>query len=87
MTRFRNILTFAAAATALGAAALVSPPASAQGWYGNGYGWRDRGWRDDGWRDRHYGNYGYGIDAGETDIAICPPGYHLGRSARLCWPD
>ena len=85
MTGFRNILTFAAAATALGGAALASP-ASAQGWHGESYGWRDHGWRDDGWRQRPYDN-GYGVDAGETDIAICPQGYHLGRSARLCWPD
>ena len=34
--------------------------------------------------------YGYGDPAwrsGASQIAICPPGYHLGRDARLCWPD
>ncbi len=74
-------------AAALGLAALAAGPAAAQGWYGDGYyGWRDHGWRGHRWGPPPpYGYYGYG--AGETDIAICPPGYHLGRSARLCWPD
>jgi hypothetical protein len=89
MTALRKLL---AGAAALGVV-LAAAPAGAQGWYGDGYrhGWRDRpGWAYGG---RPYGDYeggpygNYGGDAGEMDIAICPPGYRLGRSARLCWPD
>ena len=47
----------------------------------------------EGWRvgERHYGHrwgYGYGgstVVAGEA--AICPPGAHLGRFGRFCWPN
>jgi hypothetical protein len=79
----RKFSMIAAAAT-LGLAAFAAAPASAQGWYGYGPGWHAR----DGYGP--YGRWGdnnYGVDAGETDIAICPPRYHLGRDARLCWPD
>jgi hypothetical protein len=36
--------------------------------------------------------YGYGYDdpdvaSGATTVAICPDGYRLGVSGRLCWPD
>jgi hypothetical protein len=87
MAALRKIL---AGAAALGAV-LAAAPAGAQGWYGDGY--RDH-WRDrpapiyEGmpyYGDPYYGNYG--VDAGVTDIAICPRGYHLGRSGRLCWPN
>jgi hypothetical protein len=86
MTRFTCLAL--AAGAALTGAVWATTPAAAQGWHGDGYyGWGDRGWRDESWRRRHYGSYGYNVDAGEMDIAICPQGYHLGPSARLCWPD
>ena len=65
---------------------LAAEPASAQGW-------RDNDYARDNWRYRDAPGYGwgsnpyYGVDAGVTDIAICPDGYHLGRSGRLCWQD
>ena len=34
--------------------------------------------------------YGYGapgVEVGTTTYAICPGGYRLGESGRLCWPD
>ena len=45
-----------------------------------------------------YGNpgyapaYGYGYEnpdfaSGAATVAICPDGYRLGASGRLCWPD
>jgi hypothetical protein len=80
MTMLRKAL---AGAAALGVVLAVAP-AGAQGWRDDGY--------YDGWRQRPPAYYGdrswdYGVNAGETDIAICPPRYHLGRSGRLCWPD
>jgi len=84
MYALRKILS-AAVPFALGVA-LAASPAAAQGWRDNGYA------RDDG-RYRAPPAYGwgadpyYGVDAGVTDIAICPSRYHLGRSGRLCWPD
>jgi hypothetical protein len=87
MNRLCRFVALAAASAALGVTALAASPAVAQGWNNDGY-------RRD-WRDEDRGPYGrprfgynnYDTDAGEMDIAICPPGYHLGRSARLCWPD
>jgi hypothetical protein len=79
MTALRNVLATAALGVVMAAA-----PAQAQGWRDDGYRhhWRDRSERH---YDRPYRNYD--VDAGVTDIAICPPGYRLGRSGRLCWPD
>jgi hypothetical protein len=80
MTAFRNVLT---AAAALGVV-IAAAPAQAQGWYDDGYN-HHRRHHPERYYDRPY--RGYDVDAGVTDIAICPPGYHLGRSGRLCWPD
>jgi hypothetical protein len=81
MTSLRKILF---GAVALGVV-VAATPAGAQGWRDDGYrrGWRDRPPADEGGRYRN----DYGVDAGVMDIAICPRGYHLGRSGRLCWPD
>lgn len=54
--------------------------------YGYGYGYSPA---------YNYGpDYGYGygydnpdVEAGATTVAICPDGYRLGESGRLCWPD
>jgi len=65
---------------------LAAAPAAAQGWRDYGYSRDDGRYREPppyGWGGNPY----YGVDAGVTDIAICPGGYHLGRSGRLCWPD
>ena len=88
-----NLLrTFAAIAAT--SAALFAGPAMAQGWYGDPYapGWRGyaQPYAYGPYGPGGYGPYGYnnyGVDAGVIDIAICPPGYHLGRHARACWPD
>jgi hypothetical protein len=82
MNGFRT-LAFAAGALALSAAA----PAFAQGWADPGYasGWHDGQGR--GYGPAPYGYSAYGVDTGVTDIAVCPPGYHLGRAPGLCWPD
>ena len=32
-----------------------------------------------------YDRPAYGVGSGV--IAICPPGYHLGRGRELCWPN
>ncbi len=81
-----NALRISFAAALLGAAAVGVSPAAAQAWYNHGpgpYG-------------GPYVNYNYGpaydyndpgYETGESLIAVCPPGYHLGRGARLCWPD
>lgn len=89
------------AAAALGLIALAASPAAAfdpiynspynsNNWttygvqVGPGWGW------DNGYRQRSAYGYGYGDPAwesGASQIAVCPPGYHLGRQARLCWPD
>jgi len=65
----------------------------------NDSGWRDRngaGYADEGY-DRSdeygydrpapqpYGRPGYEVRSGS--IAVCPPGYHLGRNGALCWPN
>jgi hypothetical protein len=85
------------AAIAVTAAALVTGPALAQGWYGDRYapGWHGGYAQPYAYGPAGYGNgprgpYGYdnyGVDAGEIDIPVCPPGYHLGRHAQACWPD
>jgi hypothetical protein len=73
-----------AGAVALGVV-LAAAPASAQGWNDDGY---RHGWRDGPSPYYEGGPRGdYGVDAGVTDIAICPRGFHLGRSGRLCWPN
>jgi hypothetical protein len=76
--------------------------AQQQGWWNTppGPGWREPGWH--GYPPQHgYGYYGpgngygygwspdadYGVDTGVMDVAVCPPGYHLGRRPGLCWPD
>ena len=88
MNPLRKLL---AVTIALGAAVLAVAPAAAQGW--NDDGWRerqDRGYDQGPYRREGYRHYGYeddGVDTGITDIAICPPGYHLGRTPGLCWPN
>jgi len=84
MNMLRKIIA-AAVPLALGVT-LVASPALAQGWPYYGYphdDWRYRGAPAYGWGPNPY----YGVDAGVTDIAVCPDGYHLGRSGRLCWPN
>lgn len=88
MNILRKSAAIAAASAALGFAALSASPAAAQVWYGDGYG--PRGYEQAygyGYGPGPYGYGGWDTDAGETDIAICPPTYHLGPNARLCWPD
>jgi hypothetical protein len=87
------------AAIAAASAALVTGPALAQGWYGDPYapGWhggyaQPYAYGSAGYPDgpRGYGPNGYdnyNVDAGVIDIPVCPPGYHLGRHARACWPN
>jgi len=97
MITSRKFAIVVAASAALGVVAFAASPATAQGWYyndGYGPGWRSPDPRGDSGPYRGYdygpgyGYYGYpGVDAGITDFAICPGGYHLGRSGRLCWPD
>jgi hypothetical protein len=91
-----RIITLAAASAALMLGALAATPAIA---FDDGYdnapyvdqGWRQRGWV--GYADEDYGRSGpYGYDrpdyeVGSRTIAICPPGYSLGRRGTLCWPD
>ena len=57
---------------------------------------RDRDWgdRDNGPRYGYGPAYGYGPDYNDPDVAsgamtvaICPDGYRLDGSGRLCWPD
>ena len=83
MMTLPKLAAVAAASATLGLAALAPSPAAAQGWRYDG--WHDRGWG--GYERPRYGYNNYETDAGEIDIAICPRGYHLGRSGRLCWPD
>ncbi len=86
------------AAAALGLTVLGASAASAQGWNDDGYGpggrqmpswaagardYNNNNGYDGGWRR----GPGYGYDTGITDVAVCPPGYHLGRRPGLCWPD
>jgi len=97
MTMLRTFI----AAAALGAAAFAVSPASAQGWYNDG--WRSdyygpggnypswgvqNGPRTDilGWNNNDYGYNGYN-SSGAGAIAICPAGYHLGPNGGLCWPN
>jgi hypothetical protein len=91
----RKLLALAAA---LGMSALVAGPAIAQGWQDRYYDGPSPGWNDPYYRTQDWGPYGrdgyrpyadgdYGFDTGIRDIAVCPPGYHLGRSPGLCWPD
>ena len=94
MIALRKFVAAAAASAALGVAALAAGPAAAQGWYyndGYGPGWHSPGgdWGPyRGYNGPGPGYYGYpDVNAGVTDFAICPDGYHLGRSGRLCWPD
>jgi len=90
------------AAIAAASAALIAGPALAQGWQGDPYapGWHGgyaqpyaygpAGYANGPDVRGGYGSYGYdnyGVDAGEIDIPVCPPGYHLGRHARACWPN
>jgi hypothetical protein len=94
MTKLPRIVTLVAASAVLSLGALATTPAAA---FDNGYdnrpdqGWRERGWA--GYNDEDYGrprDYGYGRPGYEVHsgtVAICPPGYHLGRSGSLCWPD
>ena len=95
MTPIRKFVAVAAASAGLGLFALGASPALAQGWYGDngpppGPSWGPPGpygpnaynaW-DEGYAPP-YGGYGVVIQ----NIPICPGGYHLGRSGRLCWPD
>jgi hypothetical protein len=83
MNRLRKFLAVAATSAALGVAAFAAVPAAAQGWADDG----PPPGRDPYQRPPPWGPYGYETDAGVMDIAICPPGYHLGRSGRLCWPN
>jgi hypothetical protein len=59
--------------------------------YGYSYGYRpaydDRGYGGPTYDDPYYGRVDPGVGYGVTEVAICPGGYHLGRSGRLCWPD
>jgi hypothetical protein len=102
MNSLHKLVTVAAASAALGIATLGTSPAAAQVWFGGGYGpgWRGGyvqtyGWGPGPYGPAGYGPYGYGpygygdnwVSTGVTDIAICPPGYYLGRSGRLCWPE
>ena len=75
-------LTVLAATPALAFDPIYNSPYNSNNWStygayaGPGYGYRPAwGWDDHAWR------------SGATQIAVCPPGYHLGRRARLCWPD
>jgi hypothetical protein len=89
----------ALAAAVLGAGPAA---AQQQGWWNSpNNGWRDNGPGWHGYPPQPgYGYYGpgngygyqgedndYGVDTGVIDVAICPPGYHLGRRPGLCWPD
>jgi hypothetical protein len=86
----------------LGAAPALAQNAIVQGWrYNNNPAWADQqpylgenagGYGAPGYAPGYYGGdgyaYGYGDrDAGGAAIAVCPDGYSLGRSGRLCWPD
>jgi len=83
----------------LGAGPATAQDRVVQGWqyYGNPT-WQEqqqpyvnRDW--DGYGDPRYRDgyaYGYGdpdFESGATTIAICPDGYRLDASGRLCWPD
>jgi hypothetical protein len=103
MSKLRILLAAASTATALGISALAATPASAHVMHGgHGFGHEHFGFHDsfrfresfrfhEGWRvgGRRYGwGYGYGgpgVVVGEA--AICPPGFHLGRFGRFCWPN
>ena len=68
-------------------------------WRSPNPGWRNSYGPDGDWGYRGYGYgpgyapaYGYDYDdpdftSGATTLAICPDGYRLGVSGRLCWPD
>ena len=76
-------------AVALAFAALTVVPAAAQDWRDDGYppyGY-EHNWRSGAWDDRPRYGYDDGFDTGIREYAVCPAGYHLGRSGRLCWPD
>jgi hypothetical protein len=85
------------AAVAATSVALIASPALAQGWYSDRYapGWHGGYAPSDGYGPAEYGRNGpgpygydnYDVDAGVIDIPVCPPGYHLGRHARACWPN
>ncbi len=84
------------AAIAAASVALITAPAFAQAWHGDPYapGWHGGYAQPDPYGPTGYANgpgrYGYDnydVDAGEIDIPVCPPGYHLGRHARACWPN
>ncbi len=78
----------AAVAAVLSAGTLVATSAVAQTWRDDGYyrgnaappAWGPYGRPEYGYRD-------YGVDTGITDIAVCPPGYHIGHSGELRWPN
>jgi len=97
MQTVSKILTLAAASAALGLGVLATTPASAfnspfddqrnvlshQGWvdYDEDAYQGPRGYD----RPYDYDLPAYGVRSGA--IAICPPGYHLGRGGALCWPN
>jgi hypothetical protein len=97
MKTLPKILSLAAVSAAFGLGMVAITPAASfeDGYDGQqrqsdwvGYGENDYG------RPEGYGYdrpaYGYDRPAYEVRsgaIALCPPGYHLGRSGALCWPN
>ncbi len=88
MTSFRRMAAAAAVVATMGVAIIGAAPAAAQGWYDPDYPHAERQLHDGSYvRRAPWGYQDYGVDAGITDIAICPPGYHLGHTPGLCWPN
>ena len=97
MTILAKTLTLAASAATFGLAALVVTPAAAfdspyydqrsapvnQGWVD----YNDGAYRGPNGYDRPYGWDRPAYEVRSGAIAICPPGYHLGQSGGLCWPN
>lgn len=96
MKSLTSLVTLFAASAVLGLGILTATPAAAFD-----YGYNDRPWgqphrHSHGWAgygDEDYGDRGDqryerpGYEVRSSEIAICPPRYHLGRGGELCWPN
>lgn len=97
MTTLPKVLTLAASAATLGLAVFAATPAAAfdspyddqrlaparQGWVD----YNEDGYRGPNGYDRPYGWDRPAYEVRSGAIAVCPPGYHLGQSGGLCWPN
>ena len=97
MSYARKCLLAAVTLGAIASAGLAATPAAAfdpvyndgrRPYFGDDYGRFPYG--NTGYGDRGYGysrDWGSGYESGSVVIAVCPPGYRLGGSGNLCWPD